>query len=78
MAHQCSYFSEVTLHGDEIVNEVTALYCPKKGKPLKELVYEEHEDGTNCCRYLYRGSFCTMRFPLASGRELTVPLRFIL
>ena len=57
MAHLCSYFSEVTLHGDEIVNEVTALYCPKKGKPLKELVYEEHEDGTNCCRYLYRASY---------------------
>lgn len=57
MGHYCNYCSEVTMHGDVIVNEVTAIYSPKKGPTRRELVYEEHEDGTNCCRYLYRGSY---------------------
>ena len=58
MGHRCEYESKLTLHGDEIVNEVTAVYSPKKGKVKKELVYEEHEDGLNYCRYLYHSAAC--------------------
>ena len=48
MGHICDYIGKLTLHGNEIVHEVTAIW-----KNKKELVYEEHEDGTNYCRYLY-------------------------
>ncbi|EOZ2853499.1 PcfJ domain-containing protein [Listeria monocytogenes] len=58
MGHRCEYYSHLTLHGDEIVNEVTAVYMPKNKKSKSALVYEEHEDGTNYCRYLYHSSMC--------------------
>lgn len=58
MGHRCTFYSKLTLHGDQIVNEVTAIYAPKKGYVKTELVYEEHEDGTNYCRYLYYSSHC--------------------
>lgn len=48
MGHFCDYIGKLTLHGNEIVHEVTAIW-----KNKKELVYEEHEDGTNYCRYIY-------------------------
>lgn len=56
MGHRCFYYAHLTLHGDEIVNEVTAIYKPKNKKSKSELVYEEHEDGTNYSRYIYFSS----------------------